>query len=403
MIVRKFLAWSREVSSGERALGLGALARGYLQSGLTPDLRREAEAAMAAALDDPSPQVRRALAEALAGEAQAPRHVVIALANDQPDIAAVVLARSPLLSEGDLVDCASMGDRLAQAAISSRANLSAAVATVLAEKGHPDALVMLARNVSADIPDSSLLRMVERCGDDGALREAILQREDLPPTVRSDLLRATAIALADFVTECGWLTRDRSDHITRESCDRATALVAYDAYRDDEDDGAIEMARHLRQRGRLTPAFVLRMLLTGDRSLFTAALADLSGLPLPRVAGFVRVHASGGFAALYARARMPPDMLGVFRSALAAQDECNATASTGQGDLLRPLVSFVLNDCAGMEPRPLPQLVALLRRLEAEAARAEARHFTSRLMDAQGLRGGAESGEIPVEEVRLEA
>jgi len=153
MIVRKFLAWSREVSSGERALGLGALARGYLHSGLTPDLRREAEAALGAALDDPSPQVRRALAEALAGEAHAPRHIIIALATDQPDIAALVLARSPLLTEGDLVDGASMGDRLMQGAIATRSGLSATVATVLAEKGHPDALVMLARNVSADIPD----------------------------------------------------------------------------------------------------------------------------------------------------------------------------------------------------------------------------------------------------------
>ena len=68
MIVRKFLAWFREVSAGERSLGLGALSRCYLQSGLTPDLRREAEAAPAAALDDPSPQVRRALAEVLASE-----------------------------------------------------------------------------------------------------------------------------------------------------------------------------------------------------------------------------------------------------------------------------------------------------------------------------------------------
>ena len=80
--------------------------------------------------------MRRALAEILASEAQAPRHVIIALANDQPDVAALVLARSLLLSEGDLVDCATMGDRLAQAAISSRPGLSAAVASVLADKGH---------------------------------------------------------------------------------------------------------------------------------------------------------------------------------------------------------------------------------------------------------------------------
>ena len=291
-----------------------------------------------------------------------------------------------------------MGDRLAQAAIASRPGLSAAVANVLADKGHVDALVMLARNVSADIPDGSLLRIVERCGDEGQLREALLQREDLPATVRSDLLRSTAMVLADFVTECGWLTRDRAEHVTRDSCERATARVAYDAYCEDYDDGAIEMARHLRLRGRLTPAFMLRMLLTGDRSFFIAAMADLSGLPLPRIAGFVRVHASGGFAALYARARMPADMLPVFRSALSAQDYCGATSSTGQGQLLRPLVSFVLRDCSQSGPQPLPQLQALLRRFEAEAARAEARQFTSRIMTSEPASEELEAGETALEE-----
>jgi uncharacterized protein (DUF2336 family) len=200
------------------------------------------------------------------------------------------------------------GDRLAQSAIASHPHLSAAVASVLAEKGHADSLLMLARNARADIPDGSLLRMVERFGEDGALREAILEREDLPPAMLTDLLRLTALVLADFVTQCGWLTRDRADHVTRESCDRATALVAYDAYRDGDEDGAIAMARHLRLRGRLTPAFMLRMLrmlLTGHRSLFTATLADLSDLPLPRVAGFVHLHAKGGFAAVYARGCQP--------------------------------------------------------------------------------------------------
>ena len=382
---------------GRAGIGLSCFGSRLSSIRPPPDLRREAEAAMAAALDDPSPQVRRALAEVLAGEARTPRHVVIALAHDQPDIAALVLAQSPLLGDGDLVDCASMGDRLAQSAIASRPHLSAAVAAVLAEKGHPDSLVVLARNAQADIPDASLLRMVERCGEDGALREAILQREDLPPAVRTDLLRATALVLADFVTECGWLTRDRADHVTRESCDRATALLAYDAYRDEDEDGAIAMASHLRLRGRLTPAFLLRMLLTGDRSLFTAALADLSGLPLPRVAGFVRLHASGGFAAVYARARMPADMLGVFRAALAAQDQCNATATTGQGCLLRPLVSFVLRDCAQTEMRPPPQLQALLRRFEAEAARTEARLLTSRLIRVDGQELATEAAENGLE------
>ena len=55
-------------------------------------------------LDDPSPLVRRALAEALAASEEAPPSIIIALPSDQPEIAALVLERSPLLLDADLVD-----------------------------------------------------------------------------------------------------------------------------------------------------------------------------------------------------------------------------------------------------------------------------------------------------------
>ena len=62
-------------------------------------------------LDDPSPLVRRALAEALAGSARCAAAVIHALVNDQPDIAALVLERSPLLVDSDLVDTVAGGGR----------------------------------------------------------------------------------------------------------------------------------------------------------------------------------------------------------------------------------------------------------------------------------------------------
>jgi hypothetical protein len=102
---------------------------------------------------------------------------------------------------------------------------------------------------------------------------------------------------------------------------------------------------------------------------------------LARVAGFVRIHASGGFAALYARAQMPPDMLQVFRATLSAQDRHRVTSTTGQGTLLRILISDVLREGSAQMPATLQ---ALLRRLEAEAAREEARHFASRLVAERG-------------------
>jgi uncharacterized protein (DUF2336 family) len=72
MIVRQFLHWLRTAPAGERADATSALARAYLYSDLTPDDRAAAEGAMIMLLDDPSPLVRRALAETLALSRHAP-------------------------------------------------------------------------------------------------------------------------------------------------------------------------------------------------------------------------------------------------------------------------------------------------------------------------------------------
>ena len=84
MIVRHFLQWVRTAEAAERAEATSALARAYLYSDLSPDDRIAAEGAMIMLLDDPSPLVRHALAEALGSSPDAPAAVMHALVNDQP-------------------------------------------------------------------------------------------------------------------------------------------------------------------------------------------------------------------------------------------------------------------------------------------------------------------------------
>ena len=76
MIVRHFLDWVRTAPAGKRAEATSALARAYLYSDLSPDDLAAAEGAMLMLLDDPSPLVRRALADALAASPSAPPAIV---------------------------------------------------------------------------------------------------------------------------------------------------------------------------------------------------------------------------------------------------------------------------------------------------------------------------------------
>jgi uncharacterized protein (DUF2336 family) len=205
MIVRHFLQWVRTAEAVERAEATSALARAYLYSDLTPDDRIAAEGAMIMLLDDASPMVRRALAEALASSGEAPATVVQALVGDQSDIAALVLERSPLLIDSDLVDTVGAGDGEAQAAIARRQDMPRSVAAALAEVGSAEACLILIENPDADIAPFSLDRIVERHGHLAAIREALFALPHLPAATRQALVVKLSETLAGFVVARNWL------------------------------------------------------------------------------------------------------------------------------------------------------------------------------------------------------
>ena len=379
MIVRKFMQWAATAASAERAEGAGSLARAYLYAGLDLQDRREAEVALTSLLDDPAPSVRKALAEAFASAPDAPPAIVVALANDQSDVAAPILSRSPMLGDGELIDCAAIGDAFAQAAIALRPVLSASVAAAIAEVAAREPLIALAVNPGADIPEFSLRRMVERFGADGELREALLSRPALPPSVRSDLVAATASALSRFVVGCAWLSSERADRVVREATDKAHVMIAADAERSRDWRAARALVRHLRSCGRLTPSLTLRALLSGNSCLFEAALVELSGLPERKVIPLARDWRGTGFAALYKAAGLPDKLLPAFRAALSGLSEFGAAAHDSGARLSRAMIERVLTACEASDPIETGSLLALLRRFDAEAAREEAREAAQHL------------------------
>jgi uncharacterized protein (DUF2336 family) len=257
MIVRQFLHWLRTAPSGDRAEATSALARAFLYSNLTENDRAAAEGAMIMLLDDPSPLVRRALAEVFAGCEDAPSTVVHALAGDQPDVAAPILQRSPLLLDADLVEAVASGECERQIAIASRAGLPCSVSAAIAEVGSAEACLVLLENEAAEIVPFSLDRIVQRFGHLAAIRDVILSRDDLPAATRQALVVKLSETLADFVTSRDWLTEDRARRITREACEKATIVLAAESQ-----EGEVRpLIRHLRESGQLNAGLILRSLL----------------------------------------------------------------------------------------------------------------------------------------------
>jgi uncharacterized protein (DUF2336 family) len=377
MIVREFLQWLRTASAGERADGATALARAYLFSPLSIDDRAAAEGAMLLLLDDPSPLVRRALAEAFASSQMAPAAVVHALATDQAEVATIVLGRSPLFIDTDLVDFAATGSSQIQTAIARRPMLPRAVAAAIAEVGSAEACLVLIENTEADVASFSLDRIVHRHGHLAAIREALLAYKDLPAPTRQALVAKLSQTLADFVTARAWLAKDRALRVTQEACERATVtLAAESAYVE-----VRPLVRHLRETGQLTAGLVLRALLCGNAILFEEALAELSGMPIHRVAGLVHHKRSTGFRALYDKAGLPASAFPAFREAIETMREDGFVGDArGATRLQRRMIERVLTRCEQTSLEDIEPLLTLLRRFATEAAREEARAFCGELV-----------------------
>ncbi len=226
MIVRQFIEWARTAPAQERVEATGALARAYLYSDLSPGDRAAAEGAMLMLLDDPWPLVRRALADELAASPSAPGAVVCALAGDRPEIAAPVLALSPLFVDADLIDAVATGSSIVQSAIASRAALPRSVAAAIAEAGSAEACLVLLNNRDADIAPFSLDRIVERYGHLGDIREPLARRDDLSAAARQTLVAKIGDSLAGYAVGQEWLDVDNALRIAREACEKMKVVLA---------------------------------------------------------------------------------------------------------------------------------------------------------------------------------
>jgi uncharacterized protein (DUF2336 family) len=369
MIARRFLAWARIAPACARADATSALARAYLFASMEAEDRYEAEVALTVMLDDPSPLVHRALAEAIASAADAPHHLITGLVRLGGEAAALVLSRSGLLCEAELVDAAAVGDERAQTAIAEREALPSTVCAAMAEVGSLAACTALAGNRSADISEPAFLRMLERFGDDANMREALLRRGELPVRARERLTTLTAGVLEILAVERGWLSPQRAAILSRDAQVRAVLTLAADPGLDPG-----ELVTCLREKGRLTPAFVIQALLRGEIDMLTAALADLSGTPFGKVAAFLRQQKPAPLTALLKRAGIPDWLAPLFPVALAelrlaAIASAGATAATPLRVALRRIVARL----QGVPSEYTHRIVSYLRGVEVEAAREEAK------------------------------
>ncbi|SON55447.1 hypothetical protein HDIA_1906 [Hartmannibacter diazotrophicus] len=373
---RRYLKWIAKARDGERAQSVSPLVRAYLNGHFSDAEREEIEAALTILLDDPCADVRRALAEALAMHLNAPRHLILALTQDDPDVSEPVYERSPLLLDGELIDAVALGPDLTQAAIARRPRVSAPVCAAICEVAPPSAVLMLLANEKAAITAGAYQRLVDRFAEHQDVRQAIYRRRDVPLSVRQTLIRLLADEVGVTARKRGGVPERKIREIVRDACDRATINLLASA---DEEDMAT-LVEHLRASGQLTASLLIRAMCFGHIRFFEAALTNLADLPAEKVFAILLERREANLAALFSKGELPERTHPAFIAALECWSEANFDEEPA-GDLRfrRRMVERILARYQAGATSDLDDLLIMLRRLETEAAREAARLHAARM------------------------
>jgi uncharacterized protein (DUF2336 family) len=255
-----------------------------------------AEAVLQLLVRDGEPEVRRALAAAVAASPNLPAAVAACLAIDDPEVARPILERSPVLGEGDLSAIVRTRAVPHALAVAARAPLSEKLSDCLVATDEPAVIAVLAANAGAGISTATLRRIDERYRDDRRIQDCLIRRPNLPAVLLDRFLAAMAERLAWQTIRTRRMSKAEARQLIAALRDRASAAV---------EPGEPALERRLRARhagGDLGAEDILAFLRDGETGAVEIGLALLAAVDPARARDLLHGADRRGLAALCARA-----------------------------------------------------------------------------------------------------
>lgn len=175
------------VSSERRAVILQAVTAIFLDGATAYSERQLAifDALMRSLTLDIDPTALIELGQKLAATDGAPVNIIHRLSNDDDiAVAGLVLQRSNVLRDGDLVEVAKTKSQNHLLAIAGRARITVVVTDVLINRGNTAVIRKVTGNAGASLSDVSFCKLVDAANGDKQLAAIMAKRPDLPPELR---------------------------------------------------------------------------------------------------------------------------------------------------------------------------------------------------------------------------
>lgn len=234
-------------------------------------------------VDDVEQSVRVTLAERLAGRDDAPRELVLALANDSFMVAHPILLRSPVLHDGELIEIIHHRTLQHQLAIAMRTSISEAVTTALVATEDSAVVRTLLENGGAQLSPVTLEYLVEQSQHVSAYQQPLLNRDDLGEDLAKRMVCWVSAALRQHILDHYEIDAENLD----DSMGATIADLVEDMRARKRVGNGYALAELLAHANALSPRFLIALLREGEVALFEGLLAEMTGLRVTLIRRFL--------------------------------------------------------------------------------------------------------------------
>lgn len=320
--VAHFERWSKRTSSGLRLSSLDRLVCAYLSGSLSISRMLLCKQIFLLFCSDRSVKVRSRLSFLLSPLDSVPRSIILHLASDIPDVSRHIYARSPVLSDTELVSAikssatrgatsgATSGVAI-RCAIASRSFLSLSVLRTIIYEGCYSSVLILLERSDIVLGPRFCHDIAHRYGDNSKVRNFLLSHCKLAPATRQLLVSHFSRSLSDYAISRGWTNSDTFPSFTQDCSHRASLDLIPTCQAD-----ILTYVQHLLDTDYLTPALLLRSICCGKLSFLCTSLSLLSDLSISRIRSILFCAPSFVVETLFRRCEFPSNSISIFHDAM---------------------------------------------------------------------------------------
>lgn len=229
--------------------------------------------------------IRKALSMRLAHADWAPAALVNVLALDEIEIAAPILASSPVLQDEDLLRILIEASLDHQIAVARRPQLSGRVSDAVIERGVPAVMAALATNRTAQISGDGFRRLVEQSRRVAALRGPLLRHPGLDKALAEQMYQWVGAALRESIATLFQVDESKLGSAVYDAVEGVMKKRLDEILEDTPEREEMErrLVAKLQAAGQLKPSILIRAAREKRYSLVIHSLSALGGFTVKQV------------------------------------------------------------------------------------------------------------------------